>query len=56
VPVVCLLSPFITYLIAENSVSLLGGYKFGYELLLLNGMITWLGLFLVKRNSNVLLV
>jgi Na+/proline symporter len=52
VPVVCLLSPFITYLIAENSVALLGGYKFGYELLLLNGMITWLGLYLVRNSSG----
>lgn len=51
VPIVCLLSPLITYLIAENSVKLLAGYKFGYELLLLNGMITWFGLFLIRKSS-----
>jgi Na+/proline symporter len=56
VPVVCLLSPFITYLIAENSVAIFGGYKFGYELLLLNGMITWLGLYLVKTSNEKQLV
>jgi Na+/proline symporter len=50
VPLICLLSPLLTYLLAENSVVLLGGYKFGYELLLVNGLITFLGLFLLRRK------
>jgi Na+/proline symporter len=52
VPIVCILSPFITYLLAENSVKLFGGYKFGYELLLVNGLITFAGLFLLRKSNN----
>jgi Na+/proline symporter len=52
VPIVCILSPFITYLLAENSVRLFGGYKFGYELLLVNGLITFAGLFLLRKSNN----
>ena len=43
VPIVCLLSPFITYYIGENS-EVWFNYKFGFELLILNGLITFLGL------------
>jgi len=43
VPIVCLLSPFITYYIVENSVEWFN-YKFGFELLILNGAITFIGL------------
>jgi Na+/proline symporter len=52
VPIVCILSPFLTYLLAENSVRLFGGYKFGYELLLVNGLITFAGLFLLRKSNN----
>ena len=52
VPLVCILSPFITYLLAENSVRLFGGYKFGYELLLVNGLFTYAGLFFLRRKEN----
>jgi len=43
VPIVCLLSPFITYYIGENS-EIWFNYKFGFELLILNGFITFIGL------------
>lgn len=52
VPIVCVLSPLITYLLAENSVRLFGGYKFGYELLLVNGLITFVGLFFLRKSEN----
>jgi hypothetical protein len=37
VPVVCVLSPIICYGLNSYSAQLLGGYKFGFELLILNG-------------------
>ena len=43
VPIVCLLSSFITYYIGENS-EVWFNYKFGFELLILNGFITFIGL------------
>lgn len=49
---VCIASPLISYLININSETLLGGYKFGFEILILNGLITFLGLFLIRENQK----
>src|SRR5690606_31073370 len=43
VPFIALLSPTLSYLLADNSLSWFG-YAFGYEILLVNGMLTWFGL------------
>ena len=43
VPFVCVLSPVLCYLL-DSVAQTLWGYRFGYELLLLNGMLTFLGL------------
>lgn len=50
VPVVCILAPLLSYLLDTNSVKLFNGYKFGFEILLLNGLITFTGLLLLKKN------
>ncbi|HEY9008260.1 sodium:solute symporter [Ohtaekwangia sp.] len=52
VPIICVLSPAISYLISLYSVDLLGGYKFGIEILIVNGMITFLGLWLISRKGT----
>ncbi len=52
VPLVALLSPMICYVLSEYSVNIFHGYKFGFELLILNGFITFAGLLILrKRNS-----
>ena len=48
VPLVAVLSPLITLLIDYHSVKLLLGYKFGFEILIVNGVITFLGLLLLN--------
>jgi Na+/proline symporter len=48
VPFVCILSPLISYAISLNSERLLGGYKFGLEILILNGLVTMTGLYLIS--------
>jgi Na+/proline symporter len=48
VPIVCLASPLICYLLQTNSVYLFNGYAFGHELLLLNGSITFTLLYLTS--------
>jgi SSS family transporter len=50
VPFISVLSVVICYLLRENSEAWLGGYKFGYELLLLNGLLTFFGLLLISRK------
>ena len=50
VPYVALTSVGLCYLIANIPSQYLGGYKFGYELLVLNGLLTFLGLILIRRK------
>ncbi|MEM6345613.1 MAG: sodium:solute symporter [Bacteroidota bacterium] len=50
VPIVCVLAPLLTYGIQAVS-PILTGYTFGFELLLLNGALTVLGLVLLPRQS-----
>lgn len=51
VPVIAVLSPVITWLLDANSVALLNGYSFGYELVVVNGMITFAGLFVLRTRG-----
>lgn len=51
VPVVCLLSPLICWIINEHSQAWFNGYKFGFELLILNGAITFFGLTLLRKKD-----
>jgi solute:Na+ symporter, SSS family len=51
VPILGLLSPVITYIININSEAWFGGYKFGFELLLLNGLIMFTGLLLLTKKT-----
>ena len=46
VPFICILSPVLCYILSAHSAEWLGGYKVGFELLLINAGLTWLGLWL----------
>ena len=50
VPFIAILSPVLCYVLSLFSESLFNGYKFGFELLIINGVITMIGLFIVKKN------
>jgi Na+/proline symporter len=51
VPFIAIASPLICYVLSDQSVYLFNGYRFGFELLILNGFITFAGLFLFRRNK-----
>lgn len=51
-PYIAVLSPTICYFLSKYSVQLLNGYKFGFELLLLNGFLTFIGLYIFSRKGN----
>ncbi len=51
VPFLAILSPVLTYLISLNSEALLWGYKFGFEVLILNGLIMFFGLLLITKKG-----
>lgn len=48
VPVVCLISPALSYVLSYNSKHWFNGYEFSYEILIVNGLITFAGLFLIS--------
>jgi len=51
VPLVAVTSPVICYFLSANSKFLLNGYAFGYELLIINGILTFLGLYLLRKRK-----
>ncbi|MFN5149766.1 MAG: sodium:solute symporter [Flavobacteriia bacterium] len=52
VPIVCVLAPLLCYWFDKNSESLLNGYKFGNELLIMNGVLTFTGLALISKKQE----
>jgi Na+/proline symporter len=54
VPIVCVASPILCYVLDSQSEKWFGGYKFGNEILLINGTLTFLMLltFSSKQTSN----
>jgi len=46
VPLMAIIAPLITFVISYNSEKWLWGYKFGFEALILNGLLMYLGLYL----------
>lgn len=52
VPYIAAFSVVATILIDRFSTSLLGGYRFGFEILLVNGLITTIGLLLFRKRRE----
>ena len=52
VPFVCLFSPVLCYFLNEHSINWFNGYKFGFELLILNGGITFIGLSVIGKYQK----
>ena len=50
VPFIAILSPIISYLLNIYSEELLFGYKFGFEILIVNGLLTFVGLLIFSRK------
>jgi Na+/proline symporter len=52
VPFICLISPAICYFLSTDSKKYLGGYVFDNELILINGLITFVGLWLTSKEKT----
>lgn len=53
-PIICLVAPAVCYFIQHNSSSWFGNYQIGIEMLILNGALTFAGLFLVSKKPQAL--
>ncbi len=45
----CILSPILSYVLSSNSEKWFSGYKIGIEILIINGVLTFAGLFLISQ-------
>ena len=52
VPVICLLSPALCFLLNYNSAAILGEYVIDNELIIVNGLITFVGLLLISKPAT----
>ncbi len=52
IPVICLLAPIICYVLDWQSKNWFNGYQFGFELLIMNAFITFIGLLLSGLGSK----
>ncbi len=50
-PAIAVFSPLACFFLSKYSVELFNGYKFGFELLLLNGLLTFAGLYIFSRKD-----
>jgi SSS family transporter len=50
--IIAILSVVLSYFINAYSVQIFNGYVFGYELLIVNGLLTFIGLYLIRKPTK----
>lgn len=53
VPFICIASPVICFFMNKYSKELFNGYEFGFELLIINGLIVFLGLLMISSDKKI---
>ena len=53
IPLIAVLAPVISYLLKFFSAELFNGYQFGFELLIINGLLTFTGMCLLINKNHV---
>jgi len=49
--IICLVAPLLSYFLSVNATKWFGGFQIGIELLLINGILTFLGLLLISKPA-----
>ena len=52
VPVIAISSPIISYILNIYSKNIFFGYQFGFEILIVNGLLTFMGLLMISKKLN----
>jgi len=50
--IIAIIAPIVSFIINQFSVDLLNGYQIGFEILIINGLLTFLGLILIRRQQH----
>jgi hypothetical protein len=53
VTLICLLAPLLSYVISVNAKNWLNGYQIGIELLIINGILTFVGLWFIGHTNTL---
>jgi Na+/proline symporter len=51
IPLICIISPILTYFLSEHSAQLFG-YTFDNELIIINGLFTYIGIYFTSKRSS----
>jgi Na+/proline symporter len=54
VTVVCLVAPLLCYVLSKNAAQWLNGFQIGIELLIINALLTFLGLLMISKKQPVI--
>lgn len=54
VPVICLIAPAVCYYISDHAAVWFNGFQIGIELLILNGLLTFIGLLAISKKEEVI--
>jgi Na+/proline symporter len=49
---ICIAAPLITYILSSNSKEWFNGYQMGFELLIINGLLTFAGLWIISNKQQ----
>jgi Na+/proline symporter len=52
IPIICLIAPGICYYVSDHSATWFNGYQIGVELLILNGLLTFIGLYIISKGKG----
>ena len=52
VPIIAISSPIISYILNLYSKNIFFGYQFGFEILIVNGLLTFMGLLMISKKLN----
>ena len=54
VPIICIIAPIFCIVLNNNSTWLFNGYRFGFEMIILNGLFTYIGLSIIAKKKETL--
>ena len=54
ITLICILAPMASYLISTNAKYWFNSYQIGIELLIINGLLTFMGLFIISKKDDSL--
>jgi len=53
VPLIAIIAPVLSWLISHFSENILNGYQIGFELLIINGFLTFIGLYIIRKPQLI---